>query len=58
MYAIYGPYVVLAAIAIASIVAVNRDLISTIQFRIMIIGTGVLALVWAVLIGTVWQEYR
>lgn len=58
MYAIYGPYVVLAAIAIASIVAVNRDLISTIQFRIMIIGTGVLALVWAVLLGTVWQEYR
>ncbi|WP_298267950.1 hypothetical protein [uncultured Bradyrhizobium sp.] len=58
MYAIYGPYVVLAAIAIALLVAVNRDLISTIQFRIMIIGTGVLALVWAVLLGTVWQEYR
>ncbi|WP_168200204.1 MULTISPECIES: hypothetical protein [Bradyrhizobium] len=58
MYAIYGPYVVLAAIAIALLVAVSRDLISTIQFRIMIIGTGVLALVWAVLLGTVWQEYR
>ena len=58
MYAVYGPYVVLAAIAIALLVAVNRDLISTIQFRIMIIGTGVLALVWSVLLGTVWQEYR
>ncbi len=52
MYAIYGPYVVLAAIAIALLVAVNRDLISTIQFRIMIIGTGVLALVWACLLYT------
>ena len=58
MYAMSGPYVVLAAIAIALLVAVNRDLISTIQFRIMIIGTGVLALVWSVLLGTVWQEYR
>ena len=58
MYAIYGPYVLLAAIAIASLVAVNRDLISTIQFRIMMIGAGVLALVWTVLLGTVWQEYR
>lgn len=58
MYVIYGPYVLLAAIAIALLVAVNRDLISTIQFRIMIIGTGVLALVWSVLLGAVWQEYR
>ncbi|MBR0797999.1 hypothetical protein JQ615_21650 [Bradyrhizobium jicamae] len=58
MYAIYGPYVLLAAIAIALLVAVNRDLISTIQFRIMIIGTGAFALVWSVLLGTVWQEYR
>jgi len=58
MYVIYGPYVLLAVIAIALLVAISRDLISTIQFRIMIIGTGVLALVWSVLLGTVWQEYR
>jgi hypothetical protein len=58
MYVMSGPYVLLAAIAIALLVAVNRDLISTIQFRVMIIGTGVLALVWSVLLGTVWQEYR
>lgn len=58
MYAIYGPYVLLAAVAVALLVAVSRDLISTIQFRIMIIGTGVLALVWSVLLGAVWQEYR
>ncbi|WP_407152365.1 hypothetical protein [Bradyrhizobium sp. ORS 86] len=58
MYVMSGPYVLLAVIAIALLVAVNRDLISTIQFRIMIIGTGVLALVWSVLLGAVWQEYR
>ncbi|WP_201456042.1 hypothetical protein [Bradyrhizobium macuxiense] len=58
MYVMSGPYVLLAAIAIALLVAVNRDLISTIQFRILIIGTGVLALVWSVLLGMVWQEYR
>ncbi|MCA6120517.1 hypothetical protein J6500_01170 [Bradyrhizobium sp. WSM 1704] len=57
MYAIYGPYVLLAAIAIASIIAVNRDLVSTIQFRIMIIGAAVLALVWTVILGMVWPEH-
>ena len=57
MYAIYGPYVLLAAIAIASVIAVNRDLVSTIQFRIAIIGAGVLALVWTVILGVVWPEH-
>ncbi|GIQ71857.1 hypothetical protein [Bradyrhizobium sp. RD5-C2] len=58
MYAIYGPYVLLAAIAVALLVAVNRDLISTIQFRVMLIGAAVLALAWTVFLGAVWQEYR
>ena len=57
MYAIYGPYVLLAAVAIASIIAVNRDLVSTVQFRIMIIGAAVLALVWTVILGVVWPEH-
>ena len=56
MYAIYGPYVLLAAIAVALLFAVNRDLISTIQFRIMMIGAAVLALAWTVFLGAVWQE--
>ena len=58
MYAIYGPYVLLAAVAVALLVAVNRDLISTIQFRIMMVGAAVLALAWTVFLGAVWQEYR
>ncbi|MGY4479351.1 hypothetical protein [Bradyrhizobium sp. USDA 3364] len=58
MYAMSGPYVLLAAIAVALLVAVNRDLISTVQFRIMMIGAGVLALAWTVFLGAVWQEYR
>ncbi|UFX41879.1 hypothetical protein HAP47_0021515 [Bradyrhizobium sp. 41S5] len=58
MYAIYGPYVLLAAVAVALLVAVNRDLISTIQFRIMMTGAAVLALAWTVFLGAVWQEYR
>jgi hypothetical protein len=58
MYAMSGPYVLLAAIAIASIVAVHRDLVSTIQFRIMIIGAGVLALAWTAFLGAVWLEHR
>lgn len=58
MYAIYGPYVLLAAIAVALLVAVNRDLISTIQFRIMMIAAAVLSLAWTVFLGAVWQEYR
>ena len=58
MYAIYWPYVLLGAIAIASIVAVNRDLVSTTQFRIMIIGAGVLALLWTVVLGGIWLESR
>ncbi|WP_167386853.1 hypothetical protein [Bradyrhizobium mercantei] len=58
MYAIYGPYVLLAAAAAALLVAVNRDLISTFQFRIMMIGAGVLALAWSVFLGAVWHEYR
>ena len=57
MYAIYGPYVLLAAIAVALLFAVNRDLISTIQFRIMMIAAAVLALAWTVFLGAVWQEY-
>jgi hypothetical protein len=57
MYAIYGPYVLLAAIAVALLFAVNRDLISTIQFRIMMVGAAVLALAWTVFLGAVWQEY-
>ncbi|WP_194469009.1 hypothetical protein [Bradyrhizobium sp. CCBAU 51753] len=57
MYAIYGPYVLLAAIAAASVIAVNRDLVSTIQFRIMIIGAGVLALIWTVILGVFWPEH-
>ncbi|MGY3490180.1 hypothetical protein ACVW1C_008063 [Bradyrhizobium sp. USDA 4011] len=57
MYAIYGPYVLLAAVAVALLVAVNRDLISTIQFRIMMVGAAVLALAWTVFLGAVWQEY-
>ncbi|WP_420964134.1 hypothetical protein [Bradyrhizobium sp. B120] len=57
MYAIYGPYVLLAAVAVALLFAVNRDLISTIQFRIMMIGAAVLALAWTVFLGAVWQEY-
>ncbi|WP_298372739.1 hypothetical protein [uncultured Bradyrhizobium sp.] len=57
MYAIYGPYVLLAAVAVALLVAVNRDLISTIQFRIMMIAAAVLALAWTVFLGAVWQEY-
>lgn len=57
MYAIYGPYVLLATIAVALLFAVNRDLISTIQFRIMMIGAAVLALAWTVFLGAVWQEY-
>ncbi|WP_339156790.1 hypothetical protein [Bradyrhizobium sp. 2S1] len=52
-----GPYVLLAAIAVALLVAVNRDLISTIQFRIMMIGAAVLALAWSVFLGAVWREY-
>ncbi|WGS17178.1 MULTISPECIES: hypothetical protein [unclassified Bradyrhizobium] len=58
MYVIYGPYVMLAVLAIASIVSVHRDLVSTTQFRIMIIGAGVLALVWSAFLGAVWLEYR
>ncbi|WP_198961064.1 hypothetical protein [Bradyrhizobium sp. UFLA03-84] len=58
MYAMSGPYVLLAAIAVALLVAVNRDLISTFQFRMMMIGAGVLALVWTIFLGAVWQEYR
>ncbi|TWC05496.1 hypothetical protein FBZ93_103513 [Bradyrhizobium macuxiense] len=58
MYAMSGPYVLLAAIAVALLVAVNRDLISTFQFRLMMISTGVLALVWTIFLGSVWQEYR
>ncbi|WP_375774894.1 hypothetical protein ACE103_22180 [Bradyrhizobium sp. ma5] len=58
MYAIYGPYVLLAVVAVALLVAVNRDLISTIQFRIMMIAAAVLALAWTVFLGAVWQEYR
>ncbi|MBP1297374.1 hypothetical protein AB7M49_008239 [Bradyrhizobium elkanii] len=57
MYAIYGPYVLLAAVAVALLVAVNRDMISTIQFRIMMIGAAVLALAWSVFLGAVWREY-
>ncbi|MGY4312721.1 hypothetical protein [Bradyrhizobium sp. JR3.5] len=57
MYAIYGPYVLLAAVAVALLVAVNRDLISTIQFRIMMIAAVVLALAWSIFLGAVWQEY-
>ncbi|GKQ50867.1 hypothetical protein [Bradyrhizobium sp. Ce-3] len=57
MYAIYGPYVLLAAVAVALLLAVNRDLISTIQFRIMMIAAAVLALAWTVFLGAVWQEY-
>ena len=57
MYAIYGPYVLPAAVAVALLVAVNRDLISTIQFRIMMIAAAVLALAWTVFLGAVWQEY-
>ena len=58
MYAMSGPYVLLAAIAVALLVAVNRDLISTFQFRLMMIGAGVLALARTIFLGTVWQEYR
>ena len=58
MYAIYGPYVLLAAIVIASIVAVHRDLVSTTQFRIAIIGSGVLALIWTVVVGALWPGYK
>ncbi|WGR92017.1 hypothetical protein MTX26_17140 [Bradyrhizobium sp. ISRA443] len=58
MYVIHGPYVLLAVLAITSIVAVHRDLVSTTQFRIMIIGAGVLALVWSAYLGAVWLEYR
>ncbi|WP_194454227.1 hypothetical protein [Bradyrhizobium sp. CCBAU 53421] len=58
MYAIYGPYVLLVALVVALLVAVNRDLISTIQFRIMMIGAAVLALAWSIFLGAVWQEYR
>ena len=58
MSAMSGPYVLLAAIAVALLVAVNRDLISTFQFRLMMIGAGVLALAWTIFLGTVWQEYR
>ncbi|QPF81961.1 hypothetical protein IC762_19395 [Bradyrhizobium genosp. L] len=57
MHAVYAPYVLLAAIAIAAIVAVSRDLISTMQFRIAMIGSGVLALVWAVVMGVLWPEH-
>lgn len=58
MYAIYGPYVLLAAIVIASIFAFQRDLVSTTQFKIMTIGAGVLALVWTAILGGIWLEYR
>ncbi|WP_426442949.1 hypothetical protein [Bradyrhizobium genosp. P] len=58
MYVMSGPYVLLAIIAIASIVAVHRDLVSTTQFRIMIIGAGVLALVWTAVLGGNWLELR
>ncbi|MGY3445377.1 MULTISPECIES: hypothetical protein [unclassified Bradyrhizobium] len=58
MYAIAGPYVLLVAIAVALLVAVNRDLISTFQFRMMMIGAAVLAVVWTIFLGAVWQEYR
>jgi hypothetical protein len=58
MYAIYGPYVLLAAIAIASIIAFQRDLVTTTQFKIMIIGAGAVALVWSVVLGGIWLEYR
>jgi hypothetical protein len=58
MYVMLGPYALLAVIAIASIVAVHRDLISTTQFRIMIIGAGVLAFGWTGVLGGIWLEYR
>ena len=58
MYAISGPYVLLALVVIASFVAFNRDLVSTTQCRIMIIGAGALALVWTAILGGIWLEYR
>ncbi|WP_201724300.1 hypothetical protein [Bradyrhizobium centrolobii] len=58
MYVIYGPYVLLIAIIIASLVAFQRDLVSTTQFRIMTIGAGALALVWTAILGGIWLEYR
>lgn len=58
MYAIYGPYVLLAAIVIAAIFAFQRDLVSTTQFKIMTIGAGLLALVWTAILGGIWLEYR
>jgi hypothetical protein len=58
MYVIYGPYVLFAAVIIASIFAFQRDLVSTTQFRIMTIGAGALALVWTAILGGIWLEYR
>ncbi|WP_197086849.1 hypothetical protein [Bradyrhizobium sp. LTSPM299] len=58
MYAIYGPYILLVAVVIASLFAFNRDLVSTTQCRIMIIGAGALALVWTAILGGIWLEYR
>ncbi|WP_197082776.1 hypothetical protein [Bradyrhizobium sp. LTSP885] len=58
MYAISGPYILLVAVVIASLFAFNRDLVSTTQCRIMIIGAGALALVWTAILGGIWLEYR
>ena len=62
MYVICAPYILLIVVAIVSVVAHRRDLVSTTQFRIMTIGAGTLALVWSVLLGAlwlaVWLEYR
>jgi hypothetical protein len=58
MYAMLGPYILLALVVVASFFAFNRDLVSTTQCRIMIIGAGVLALVWTAILGGLWLEYR
>ena len=56
MLAIFAPYLLAAAAAIAAVIIRQRDLASTTQVRIILGGAGAVAVLWTGFLFVLWRS--